>query len=198
MVNKTIISLVSLNRYTGAVLKSSLIALAVGLACLVSSAQAGQSSARFTKPYVGGNLGLAEVQESSDYSNSEAANGYAGFYLFNNLSLELWMAYLGQFDVNGFADTYSESAGAGAAVAYRFDTGRLFALRPSVGLFYSRTKIFFQGDNIGKDNGSDLMFGLSGVFTINEHVLVNINGHLFKNVSGSDIVLFSVGAGYQF
>jgi hypothetical protein len=178
--------------------KSSVMVTTMVLACLVSPAQAGQSSARFTKPYVGGNIGLAEVQENSDYSNSEAANGYAGFYLFNNLSLELWMAYLGQFDVSGFVDTYSESKGAGAAVAYRFDTGRLFALRPSVGLFYSRTEITFQGDKIGEDNGSDLMFGLSGVFTINEHVLVNINSHLFKNVSGSDIVLFSVGAGYQF
>lgn len=203
MVTKTIILLVAMIRYFGSVVKlpitvTTVVLAWMVLACLVSSAQAGQSSARFTKPYIGGNLGLSEVQESSDYSNSEAANGYAGFYLFNNLSLELWMAYLGQFDVNSFVDTYSESAGAGAAVAYRFDTGRLFALRPSVGLFYSRTKISFEGENIGEDTGSDLMFGLSGVFTINEHVLVNINSHLFKNVSGSDIVLFSVGAGYQF
>jgi opacity protein-like surface antigen len=198
MVKKIILSLVAKIRYSRTVVKSSVMVTTMVLACLVSPAQAGQSSARFTKPYVGGNIGLAEVQENSDYSNSEAANGYAGFYLFNNLSLELWMAYLGQFDVSGFVDTYSESKGAGAAVAYRFDTGRLFALRPSVGLFYSRTEITFQGDKIGEDNGSDLMFGLSGVFTINEHVLVNINSHLFKNVSGSDIVLFSVGAGYQF
>jgi hypothetical protein len=108
------------------------------------------------------------------------------------------MAYLGQFDVKSLNNTYSESSGMGATLAYRFDMGKLFALRPSVGLFYSRTKITFEGQNIGEDNGSDLMYGLSGVFTINEHVLVNINSHLFKDVSGGDIVLLSVGAGYQF
>ncbi|MCG6969483.1 MAG: porin family protein [Gammaproteobacteria bacterium] len=179
-------------------MKRSVIFSMLVLALVVLPAHAGQSSARFTKPYIGGNIGIAEVQESSAYSNSESANGYGGFYLVHNLSLELWIAYLGQFDVKNTSNTYSESSGAGLAAAYRIDTSRLFALRPSVGVFYSRTEITFNGQNIGEDSGSDLMFGLSGVFTINEHVLVNINTHLFKNVSGSDIGMFSVGAGYQF
>jgi hypothetical protein len=198
MTKKIIHTDFAMPQYRVLAIKQSAILLLAVLICLALPAHAGQSSARFTKPYIGGNLGLAEVQQSSDYSNSESVNGYAGFYLFRDLSLELWLTYLGQFDVKGTSNTYSESSGAGVAAAYRFDTGKLFALRPSIGVFYSRTEITFAGQNIGEDSGSDLMFGLSGVFTINEHVLVNINTHLFKNVSGSDIAVFSVGAGYQF
>lgn len=165
------------------------------MAFFASSAHA---EARFTLPYVGGNLGIAKVRDPNGFSNSGSLNGYGGFYLFSNLSLELWMAYLGKFDVRKLNDSYTESSGLGATIAYRFDMGRLFALRPSVGLFYSQTESTFEGRSIGEDTGSDLMFGLSGVFTINEHILVNINSHLFKDVSGADIVMFSAGAGYQF
>ncbi len=140
---------------------------------------------------------MAKAQESG-YNDSQALNGYAGFYLFHNFSVELWLAYLGQFDVEGFEDTYSESSGTGVAAAYRIDMGKLFALRPSLGLFYSRTQITFQGEEVGEDSGADLMAGLSGVFTIRKHLLVNINTHWFKDVSGSDIVMLSAGAGYQF
>jgi len=183
---------------SGCMVQRMVVIAVFAITCIVLPAQAEQSSPRFTLPYVGGNLGLAKVQDPSGYSNSGSTNGYGGFYLFHNLSLELWMAYLGQFDVRELNNSYSESAGVGAALAYRFDMGRLFALRPSVGMFYSQTEITFEGQNIGEDSGSDLMFGLSGVFTINEHILVNINGHLFKDVSGGDIFVFSGGAGYQF
>jgi hypothetical protein len=156
------------------------------------------AESRFTLPYVGGNLGAAKVQRPSGYDNSGSQNAYGGFYLFHDLSLELWMANLGQFDVNGLNNSYSESSGMGATLAYRFDMGRLFALRPSIGLLYSQTEITFEGQKIGEDSGSDLMFGLSAVFTIKEHWLVNINSHLFKDVSGADITVLSVGGGYQF
>ena len=149
------------------------------------------AESRFTLPYVGGNLGAAKVQRPIGYDNSGSQNAY-------DLSLELWMANLGQFDVNGLNNSYSESSGMGATLAYRFDMGRLFALRPSIGLLYSQTEITFEGQKIGEDSGSDLMFGLSAVFTIKEHWLVNINSHLFKDVSGADITVLSVGGGYQF
>ena len=157
-----------------------------------------QQSPRFTLPYLGGNLGRAEVRDASGYKSSGSTNGYAGFYLVDNFSVELWTAYLGQFDIKNLSKTYSEAAGAGVTAAYRIDMGKVFALPPSVGLFYSRTKIVFEGNKIGEDTGADLMLGLSGVFTINEHILVNLNSQLFKNVSGSDIWVLSVGAGYQF
>jgi len=163
----------------------------------MSPAYAESSSPRFTLPYVGGNIGIADVRKSG-YSNSEAINAYGGFYVFDNLSVELWPAYLGQFEISNFSNTYSETSGVGATAAYRIDLGRLFALRPSVGMFYSQTEIVFQGRKIGEDSGTDMMLGLSGVFTIKEHVLVNINIHWFEDVSGSDIVMFSAGAGYQF
>ena len=179
----------------GMLAKHSLVFATFIMACFVLPAH---GEARFTLPYVGGNLGLAKVQDPSGFSNSGSFNGYGGFYLVNNLSLELWTVYLGKFDVEKINDAYSESYGLGAAMAYRFDLGRLFALRPSVGWFYSQTEITYEGRNIGDDSGSDFMFGLSGGFTINEHILVNINTHLFKDVSGADIVSFTAGAGYQF
>jgi len=164
----------------------------------VSSAHADSSPPRFRLPYVGGNVGTGKVQTSDRFDISPAANAYGGFYLVNNFSAELWLAYLGQFDVKGQKDTYSQSSGVGTALAYRIDTGKLFALRPSVGAFYSQTKIVLQGNEIGKDRGASLVLGLSGVFTIRNHLLVNINTHFYKDVSGADILLFTVGAGYQF
>ena len=42
------------------------------------------------------------------------------------------------------------------------------------------------------------MLGLSGVFTVRDHLLVNVSSHFYKDVSGADIVLLTAGAGYQF
>jgi hypothetical protein len=179
-------------------IKQSTYAAICAIAFSILPAHADTSSARFTLPYLGGNVGVSEIQNSDRYNTSEVANAYAGFYMVNNLSIELWLAYLGQFDVKGRSDTYFNAVGGGTALAYRIDTGKQFALRPSVGVFYSRSKITFDGNEIGRDSGANLMLGLSGVFTIRNHVLVNINSHYFKDVSGSNILMFSVGAGYQF
>lgn len=168
------------------------------LTWLTQPLYAEQSSPRFSAPYLGGNIGISNVENISGYGSSESLNAFAGFYLFQNLSAELWIAYLGEFDVKNLNNAYSKSSGLGASLAYRFDMGQLFALRPSVGIFYSDTEIYFEDQKIGDDSGSDYMLGLSGVFTANEHVLVNLNVHLFKDVSGADIVTFSAGAGYQF
>lgn len=162
-----------------------------------STVHAEQTSPRFRLPYIGGNLGVAEV-DNDNFDHSTAISGYGGFYLFNNFSVEAWTVYLGEFALKGRDDTYLEVSGVGATVAYRIDMGRLFALRPSVGLFYSHSESVYEGEKIGDDDGADLMFGLTGVFTIKEHVLINVNTHVYKDVSGSDIVLFSTGAGYQF
>ena len=174
-----------------------------GLICSMvfaaSSAQADSVSPRFTLPYVGGNVGFSRVQTSDRYNSSGAANVYGGFYVFQNLSIELWAAYLGQFNVKGATNSmYLQSGGLGSALAYRIDMGRTFALRPSVGVFYSQTSLIFDGDEIGRDTGSNLMFGLSGVLTIRNRYLANINTHYYKDVSGVDIMLLTVGAGYQF
>ena len=176
--------------------------VAAGIICvigLVSTAQADPSSPRFTLPYVGGTVGTSQIQNSDRYDPSPAVNAYGGFYVPQNLSVELGLAYLGQFYVKGIGgSTYSQSYGLGTALAYRIDTGRVFALRPSVGVFYSRSKIVLDGDEIGRDSGSNLMFGLSGVFTVREHLLVSIDTHFYKDVSGADILLLTAGAGYQF
>jgi hypothetical protein len=164
----------------------------------VSAAQADPASPRFTLPYLGGNIGTAQVQNSDRFDPSVTANAYGGFYLFRNLSAEVWLAYLGQFDIKNRTNTYSQSSGLGATLAYRIDTGKLFALRPNIGFFYSRTKIVFDGNDIGDDSGANLLVGLSGVFTVREHLLVNINTHFYKDVSGADILSLTAGAGYQF
>ena len=70
--------------------------LAVGAtSCLVLPTHAEPSSPRFSLPYLGGNVGIAEVQSSDRFDYSQAASAYSGFYLFHNLSIELWLAYLG-------------------------------------------------------------------------------------------------------
>ena len=69
--------------------------------------------------------------------------------MIDNLSLELWLAKLGRFDLESLNNSYSESNGVGATLAYRFDMGNLFALRPSIGLFNSRTEITYEGQQIG-------------------------------------------------
>jgi hypothetical protein len=180
------------------VLSLTLTVTMVVLSFALSSVYADTAAPRYRLPYVGGNVGTADVQNSDRYDSSPAANAYGGFYVVQNLSVELWLGYLGQFDVKGQRDAYSQSNGIGGALAYRIDTGKLFALRPSVGFFYSRTKIMFDGNNIGEDSGGNLMLGLSGVFTIRHHLLVNINSHFYKDVSGADILMFTAGAGYQF
>ena len=60
------------------------------------SAYADQSSARFSLPYVGGSLGFAEV-DNDNFDNSVAMNGFGGFYLFDNVSIEASTGYLGEF-----------------------------------------------------------------------------------------------------
>jgi hypothetical protein len=67
------------------------------------------AEARFTLPYVGGNLGLAKVQDPSGYSNSGSLNGYGGFYLVSNLSLELWTVYF--MEISGFVNCANDTSG---------------------------------------------------------------------------------------
>lgn len=150
----------------------------------------------FGHTYVGGHVGMASVN-NSNYKNSPVIGAYAGIYLVSALSLELSPMYMDEFELKGQNQAHIDVRSVAARLAYKFQLSHAFSLRPSAGMYYSDTRSYFSGKNTGKDTDQNVTYGLSGLINI-KNVVINIDLRWYKEVSGQDISVATVGAGYEF
>lgn len=138
----------------------------------------------------GGYLGLS-LGESDDDILNETDSGlklYGGVNLSQNLGIEF--AYV---DLGEFANGIFEQDGLSFQVVGYLPLTQTFDFFGKIGFFAWEVRAFGLSDS-----GTDLTYGFGGQVNINEQLAIRGEWETFKDISGGDVDLLSIGLNIRF